>query len=338
MTRGWTLLAVAGAGVAVMLTGGAAAPGRQPDGPDRSQWRWYKGNTHTHTIESDGDSTPDEVTRWYKDQGYQFLVLSDHNVLTGIDELSRRYAVPEQFLLIPGEEVTDSFEKRPLHINGLNLRTLVEPRHGTSVADTVQRDIDAIRAADGVPHINHPNFGWAIPPADLQALERYRLLEIFNGHPHVNNAGGGDAPGMEDVWDRLLAAGRRVYGIAVDDAHVFKRPWDRAAPRPGQGWVVVRAPRLDPSALVAALEGGDFYASTGVELAAYEADSAAISLRIRPDADTRFRTTLVDASGIVDRADGTDVRFPLSGRRRFARIVVTDSNGRKAWGQPVFLE
>ncbi|MEZ5290682.1 MAG: CehA/McbA family metallohydrolase [Vicinamibacterales bacterium] len=338
MTRGRTLLAVAGIGVAVMLAGGVAAPARQPDVPDRSLWRWYKGNTHTHTTESDGDSTPDEVTRWYKDQGYQFLVLSDHNVLTGIDDLSRRHAAPGEFLLMPGEEVTDTFEKRPLHINGLNVRTLVEPRHGTSVADTVQRDIDAIREADGVPHINHPNFGWAIAPADLQALERYRLLEIFNGHPHVNNAGGGEAPALEDVWDRLLAAGKRVYGIAVDDAHVFKRPWDRTAPRPGQGWVVVRAPRLDPSALVASLEAGDFYASTGVELAAYEADRSAISLRIRPDADTRFRSALVDASGVVDRADGTDVRFTLSGRRRFARVVVTDSNGRKAWGQPVFLE
>ena len=82
-----------------------------------------------------------------------------------------------------------------------------------------------------MPHINHPNFGWAITPADLAALERYRLLEIYNGHPLVNNLGGGDAPGMEAVWDRLLTAGKRVYGIAVDDAHYFKRPWDAMAPQ-----------------------------------------------------------------------------------------------------------
>ena len=45
------------------------------------QLRWFKGNTHTHTTESDGDSPPEDVTRWYRERGYNFLVLSDHNVL-----------------------------------------------------------------------------------------------------------------------------------------------------------------------------------------------------------------------------------------------------------------
>ena len=76
-----------------------AVPSQLPG--DRSEWRWYKGNTHTHTLQSDGDSTPDEVTRWYKERGYHFLVLSDHNVLTPIAELARAHAVPEQFLLVP---------------------------------------------------------------------------------------------------------------------------------------------------------------------------------------------------------------------------------------------
>jgi hypothetical protein len=326
MARGRVLGAVVAAGVSVVLAGGAAAPRPQPEPLDRSTWRWYKGNTHAHTLESDGDSTPEEVARWYKDQGYQFLVLSDHNVLVKIDELSRQLAVPEQFLLVPGEEVTDAFEKKPLHVNGLNVRTLVPAQHG------------AIRAADGVPHVNHPNFGWAITPGELAALERYRLLEIFNGHPLVNNLGGGDAPGMEDVWDRLLAAGKRVYGIAVDDAHYFKRPWDARAPKPGQGWVVVRAPRLDPAALMASLEAGEFYASTGVELASYEATGASIAVEVRPLGDTRYRVWLIDAAGIVEQVEGPTARFSLAGRRTFARVVVRDSNGASAWGQPVFLD
>ena len=48
----------------------------------RQNLRWYKGNTHTHTTESDGDTPPEEVALWYRDHGYNFLVLSDHNVLT----------------------------------------------------------------------------------------------------------------------------------------------------------------------------------------------------------------------------------------------------------------
>jgi hypothetical protein len=37
--------------------------------------RWYKGNTHTHTLNSDGDTTPDEVAKWYREHAYRFLVL-----------------------------------------------------------------------------------------------------------------------------------------------------------------------------------------------------------------------------------------------------------------------
>ncbi len=339
MVRAFVLLCLTslGAGLAVHSATGRDSAGLQAT-PDRSSWRWYKGNTHTHTLESDGDSTPEEVTRWYRDHGYQFLVLSDHNVLTHVEALSAAFALPEQFLLVPGEEVTDAFDGKPLHVNGLNMTRLVEPRHGTSVVDTVQRNIDAIRDARGVPHINHPNFGWAITAAELGVLDRYRLLEIFNGHPHVNNAGGGDAPGLEDAWDRLLRLGRRVYGIAVDDAHYFKRPWDPAAPKPGQGWVVVRAPRLDAAALLASLEAGDFYASTGVALDDYAADAGGISLRVREDGDARFRSTLVDASGPVQVVDGPLVRFPLTGRTGYVRVVVRDSNGARAWTQPIFLD
>src|SRR5262245_44863323 len=43
--------------------------------------RWFKGNLHTHSLWSDGDDYPEMIAAWYKQQGYQFLGLSDHNVL-----------------------------------------------------------------------------------------------------------------------------------------------------------------------------------------------------------------------------------------------------------------
>ena len=335
-TRLLAALVVLGGGLAMMLLG--AAPRAMQPRQDRSAWRWYKGNTHTHTLESDGDSSPEDVTRWYKEHGYQFLVLSDHNVLTAIDTLSRTFAQPESFLLIRGEEVTDRVDGKPLHLNGLNLPSLVQPQGGPTMAAALQRNIDAIRTATGVPHVNHPNFGWALTPSDLASAERYRLFEIHSGHPAVNTLGGGDAPSMEAVWDRMLTAGKRVYGIAVDDAHYFTRPWDATAPRPGYGWVVVRAPRLEPAAIVQSLEEGEFYASSGIDLAAYNADAERITLRVRPLGDTRYRTRLIGPGGAtLDTADGETASFALAGRRGYARVVVTDSNGHTAWGQPVFL-
>jgi hypothetical protein len=44
--------------------------------------RWYKGNLHTHTLWSDGDDFPDMVAAWYRQHGYHFLALSDHNTLS----------------------------------------------------------------------------------------------------------------------------------------------------------------------------------------------------------------------------------------------------------------
>ena len=42
---------------------------------------WYKGNLHTHSYWSDGDEFPEMVMDWYKSRGYNFLALSDHNIL-----------------------------------------------------------------------------------------------------------------------------------------------------------------------------------------------------------------------------------------------------------------
>ncbi|MDA7920589.1 hypothetical protein N9Z18_01390 [Verrucomicrobiales bacterium] len=42
---------------------------------------WFKGNTHTHTLWSDGNDFPEMIIDWYKSNGYDFIALSDHNVL-----------------------------------------------------------------------------------------------------------------------------------------------------------------------------------------------------------------------------------------------------------------
>ena len=310
-------------------------PAAAQDGP----LRWYKGNTHTHTLNSDGDSTPDEVVRWYREHRYHFLVLSDHNFLTPVSGLSAVHAAEGKFLLIPGEEVTDRFGEKPLHVNGLNLRTLVEPQGGSSVTDTLQRNVTAIRRVEGVPHINHPNFGWAIPPDALEAVHDYRLFEIFNGHPEVNNLGGADAPSLEQMWDRLLTAGKRVYGIAVDDAHHFKRPGDPDASGPGRGWIVVRARALTAEAILSAMEAGQFYASTGVELEDVAASDVELRVRVKLRGTTKCRVQFVGEGGrVLQEAPGPDAVYRFAGHEPYVRARVADSNGRLAWVQPVFVK
>ena len=51
-------------------------------GPETNELRWFKGNTHVHSWFSDGDSAPDVVVSWYKEHGYHFLALTDHNTIS----------------------------------------------------------------------------------------------------------------------------------------------------------------------------------------------------------------------------------------------------------------
>ena len=70
---------------------------QQPDAAKQTKLQWFKGNTHTHTLNSDGDSTPDDVVRWYRENGFQFLVLTDHNFLTKVDALNAFHGADKQF-------------------------------------------------------------------------------------------------------------------------------------------------------------------------------------------------------------------------------------------------
>jgi hypothetical protein len=323
--------------VLLLLAASRAAPLVEPQQP--SAQRWLKGNTHTHTTESDGDSSPDDVARWYREHGYDFLVLSDHNVLTSVDALNALAGADSKFLLIKGEEVTDRFDGKPIHVNGLDIAEPVEPQKGSSLVEVLQRNVDAIRRVQGVPHINHPNFGWAFTADELKQVKNNRLLEIYNGHPHVNNLGGGGVPGLEDVWDAILSSGTLVFGIAVDDAHTFKQPGNPAVAGPGRGWVMVRTARLEPRAILAALEDGQFYASTGVELADYQVTERLMTIAVKKDTWSKYRIQFMGKGGrLLHEALDSPAEYAFRGDEGYVRAKVIESNGRVAWCQPVLVK
>jgi hypothetical protein len=95
--------------------------------------RWFKGNLHTHTANSDGDSPPAEVVAWYKNNAYDFLVITDHEHLTPVDELNARFAEAGKFLVVQGQEVTDRLNDKPYHVNALGSTRVVMPQRGTDV-------------------------------------------------------------------------------------------------------------------------------------------------------------------------------------------------------------
>jgi hypothetical protein len=138
------------------------------------------------------------------------------------------------------------------------------------------------------------------------------------------------------MWDAALAAGRRLYAVAVDDAHHFQ-VFGPQYSNPGRGWVKARAAELSGKAIWAAIAAGDFYASTGVELAEVTRGPRSLRVSIRGDRDFRYTTRFLGRGGrVLEEGFELESELVLPAGEPYVRAVVTDSMGRRAWVQPVF--
>lgn len=115
---------------------------------------------------------------------------------------------------------------------------------------------------------------------------------------------------------------------------------------PGHAWIVVRAERLAPETIVAALQKGSFYASNGITLEDYAVNANKISITIKqttrrygPPPVTRFLTRFIGKGGrILAEVAGLNPRYTIRGDEAYVRVSIIDSNGQRAWTQPIFLE
>ena len=311
------------------------SPTRRPDLP---KLNWFKGNIHTHTTESDGDDTPENVVRWYRRHGYDFLVLSDHNHLTLFEyaEGRRRFKRP---LMVPGEEVSLSIHegRTPVHINAIGISRVVEPIDAREIVPTMQANIDAIMEAGGIASINHPNYMWSFDHDYIKEVTGATLLEIYNGHPASNVRGAPGKASYEEIWDGVLSAGRVIFGVATDDSHHYK-DFHPSRSNPGRGWIVVQAETLEVEAILDGLSHGRFYSSTGVELADLEQSPETISLRVTTERDFIYTTAFIGHGGkVLQETTGPQASYEPSGDEQYVRAVVRSSSGTKAWTQPILI-
>jgi hypothetical protein len=219
-------------------------------------------------------------------------------------EFQKLFNEPGRFLMIQSEEITTSHDSKPIHINATNVHEHIPPKKGDSVVDTMQKNVDAVneqRERTGIPmfpHINHPNFVWAITAEELMQLEGEKFFEVYNGHPSVHNYGDATHAGMERVWDIILTKRLAelkkdvMYGIAVDDAHSYHEMHITKA-NPGRAWVMVRADRLHAHDIVHAMEDGDFYATTGVTISDFRFDGKTFAIDVKPEKGVTYKTFFI---------------------------------------------
>jgi hypothetical protein len=233
--------------------------------------------------------------------------------LKTLPEFGRLLNERGRFLLIPGEEISDNYKLLPLHINATNLRDPIKAKKGTNVTDVIQRNIDAVleqRRRTGqpmFPHVNHPNFGWAITAEDLMPVRGNQFFEVYNGHPAIHNDGDEHHVSIERMWDIVLAFRLSrlhlgpLFGLAVDDSHDYHH-FKRTNSNPGRGWVMVRARELSARAIVEAMEAGHFYASTGVQLKNVRRGGRELSLEIDVEPGVTYKTEFIGTQEGFDPA------------------------------------
>ena len=281
--------------------------------------RWYKGNLHTHTTLSDGGAAPEEAIAWYREHGYDFLALTDHWVLAR----GQSGAPADGFITIGGAELHGS----GYHLLALGLSALPDVR----LAESAQGVVSAVLASGGLPFIAHP-YWTGQTSAEIAPLQGLQGIEVFNSVCEQM-----DGRGYSSVhWDELLARGLRLSGLAVDDVH-----WRHG--EVGQGFVMVRAQRLDEASILDALRQGHFYASNGPQIT----DLRLVQL---PDGRQGLQCTCSPCRSITFYAaqpmlqrhvappgESLDTATcPLWAEQVYLRVECRDQDGRTAWSNPLF--
>ena len=305
--------------------------------PFSTPGRFWRGNLHTHSNRSDGALTPEQVVEAYKSAGYDFLNLSDHFI--------GRYDWPvtdtrafrsNSFTTLIGAELhamgTEVGELWHVLAVGLPL-DFPAAKPGETGPELAQR----ARDAGAFVAIAHP--AWSqLTERDGRALTAAHAVEIYNHGCFVET----DRGDGFYLLDQLLNEGRRLTAIATDDAHFRHGDYDAFG-----GFVEVKAPSLEPEALLEALKAGRFYSSQGPRLHDVSVSAREIAVACTPVQAISVMTGTSRALTRVGRQI-TGATFDLTnagpGNRArgapatWARVVVIDGAGRRAWTNPIWVD
>jgi len=279
-----------------------------------SQTNWYKGMVHTHTTNSDGELTLEQLVQLYRNLAYQFVFVTDHNVITPCEHLSS-----SNFLVMRGEEIsTDE------HWGALNLKTTIDP-----ASLSRQQIIDRINSQDAIPVINHPRWSWIyFTVQDVLALNHIDHMEIFN----TITCNYWSHPDYTDLWDEVLSSGRKIYGIATDDYHQTLSEGHNLL---NVGWIMVRAAALTKDNILMAIRNGDFYSSTGVTFKELKIENGLITVAVDDNAEIKF----IGKNGrVLKKESGYRSSYQLTGDEAYVRVDALTSSGAHGWSQPVYFK
>lgn len=284
---------------------------------------FYRGNLHTHSNRSDGALPPEEVCRRYREAGYDFLCVSDHFLEQFDFPLTDTSGFrTEGFTTILGAELhAPATHLGDLwHILAVGLPgDFASPSADETGPDLARR----AREAGAFVGIAHPQW-YGLNLDDALSIDAAHAVEIYNYTCEFLSA----RPDGVAILDQLIEEGRMLTGFAADDAHFHSD--DSFG-----GWVMVKAERNAPEALLEALKKGRYYATQGPQIRDIRCEDGHLVVETSP-----VRSIALAGAGAKSTAEHgenlTVARLDLkSFRDSWCRLVVTDANGKRAWAQPV---
>lgn len=284
--------------------------------------RFYKGNLHCHTTLSDGYLTPEAVTRFYQERGYDFLALTDHRLL------SEQARFEGETLLLPGMEMDFMLPGEALHIVGIGMTEAFA--QSQSWLASPQSCIKAMRRYGGRAIVAHPH--WSLnTTATLSALRGVTAAEIYNtvsGTPW--NGARADSSAILDI---AATHGAFFNFVASDDSHYYNG-------EAGCSYTMVQAEALSQAAILAALDEGRFYASQGPRFEQITLENDVIAVDCSPVDTIVFYSNLVYSNDRCQTGTGlTHAAYPLvkGQAESFVRVQLIDGQGKSAWSNPIRL-
>jgi len=295
---------------------------------------FQRGNIHAHSNWSDGDRHPRDVYVWYRNHGFAFVALTDHN--TRASPQTFNALEKPNFVIIAGEELTMRVQRTRVHVNGLCTKKTIGGGNHPSTRSALVHAIEYVHAQGGIALVNHPNFDWALTVNDIREAKGAELLEIYSSHPDVPADGDAEHPSQEGIWETLLDQGENIGSVAVDDAHYFNtdKPKKSNPAKPGGGWVEVFVPTTDRNAICEALRNKQLYSSSGASLSRIRVTAEALS--VWPKEEGAIVEFIGDGGKVFEKKErGKDgeTTYQLRGTERYVRARITLPDGKKAWTQ-----
>ncbi len=183
-------------------------------GPERPDWVDKDAllvDLHTHTTASDGVLTPKQLVHWHISNGYDGMVVSDHNTMLSVNKCKKAAReIDPDFLVIPGVE----FTSMRIHLNLIGVKSLMKvPNLLWTRKKTVIKAIKHAHEEGGVVQFNHPD--WY--PHKRYLSKKWYLKHDIDGFEVYNGFGFIDEQALDFIKDNKDK--KIMYPSAGTDIH-----------------------------------------------------------------------------------------------------------------------